>query len=184
MVGASGDLAKKKTYPSLLYLYENNLLPSDVQIWGYARSAKTHQELRDHLYPYLIKNSSEIVVQDFLQRCFYHYGSSYGDEDAYKALMEQMDDFERQAPSPATNRLFYLAIPPNCFAETGVAIKSTGMSTTGWTRVIIEKPFGRDLESCEELLRTLSGQFQEDHLFRIDHYLGSKFFIGYKYGMV
>lgn len=67
VIGASGDLAKKKTYPSLLNLFEDRLLPQHTIIWGYARSAKTHQELRDHLYPHLIKTgTNEIIVKEFL----------------------------------------------------------------------------------------------------------------------
>lgn len=175
VVGASGDLAKKKTYPSLLNLFDSNLLPHDMEIWGYARSVKTHQELRDHLYPHLIQTgASEIIVQDFLAKCFYHSGKSYGDADAYTEMIANIAKFEAGTPSAACNRLFYLAIPPNVFGETGIAIKSAGMAMTGWTRVVIEKPFGRDLDTCNELLETLAGQFDEDHLYRIDHYLGKE----------
>lgn len=175
VVGASGDLAKKKTYPSLLYLFQDNLLPANTVIWGYARSAKTHQELRDHLYPHLIKTGSpEIVVQEFLAKCFYHSGESYGDEKAYTEMIHQIANYEAKTPSAACNRLFYLAIPPNVFGETGIAIKNTGMAMTGWTRVIIEKPFGRDLASCQKLLQTLSKEFDEHHIYRIDHYLGKE----------
>jgi glucose-6-phosphate 1-dehydrogenase len=74
------------------------------------------------------------------------------------------------------NRLFYFAIPPNVFAETALAIKQTCMQDEGkgWTRLIVEKPFGRDLESFEELNETLSQHFTENHLYRIDHYLGKE----------
>lgn len=114
VVGASGDLAKKKTYPSLLDLFEDNLLPEYTVIWGYARSVKTHQELRDHLYPHLIKRgASEIVVKDFLEKCFYHSGKSYGDTDAIAEMVGNISKYEAQSPSAACNRLFYLAIPPN-----------------------------------------------------------------------
>eukprot|EP00980_Cylindrotheca_fusiformis_P028301 scaffold22589_cov138-Cylindrotheca_fusiformis.AAC.64 len=173
VVGASGDLAKKKTYPSLLNLFEDNLLPESTVIWGYARSAKTHQGLRDHLYPHLIKTGAgEIVVKDFLKMCFYHSGKSYGDEEAYTQMISNLSEFEARSPSATCNRLYYLAIPPNVFGESGVAIRKVGMALTGWTRVIIEKPFGRDLDTCNELLETLATQFDEDHLYRIDHYLG------------
>lgn len=152
----------------MLNLFESNLLPEDTVIWGYARSAKTHQELRDHLRPHLLKTgSSEIIVRDFLEKCFYHAGRSYGDEEAYTELIANVSKFEAETPSAACNRLFYLAIPPNVFGESGVAIKKVGMAMTGWTRVVIEKPFGRDLESCDELLKTLSAQFDEDHLYRV-----------------
>lgn len=77
MVGASGDLAKKKTYPSLLNLYEENLLPHELVIYGYARSTKTHEGLRKHLYPHLMKTgASEHVVKSFLEKCFYYSGKT------------------------------------------------------------------------------------------------------------
>ena len=168
VIGASGDLAKKKTYPSLLNLFESGLLPEDTIIWGYARSAKTHQELRGHLRPHLLKTgTSEIIVNDFLDKCYYHAGKSYGDEEAYTELISNIRKFEANTPSAGCNRLFYLAIPPNVFGESGLAIKKVGMSTTGWTRVVIEKPFGRDLDSCNELLETLAAQFDEDNLYRV-----------------
>jgi len=168
VIGASGDLAKKKTYPSLLSLFESTLLPNDTVIWGYARSAKTHEELRDHLRPHLIKTgTSEIIVNDFLSKCYYHAGLSYGDEEAYTELVANISKFEASTPSAGCNRLFYLAIPPNVFGESGLAIKKVGMATTGWTRVVIEKPFGRDLDSCNELLETLAVQFEEDNMYRV-----------------
>mmetsp|Transcript_27538 Transcript_27538/g.60331 ORF Transcript_27538/g.60331 Transcript_27538/m.60331 type:complete len:1339 (+) Transcript_27538:180-4196(+) len=177
VVGASGDLAKKKTYPSLLNLYDDNLLPDDVIIWGFARSALSHEDLRGRLKPYLLKSGDhdESVVDEFLSRCYYKRGSSYGDLDAFAELSKGMDKYEASFPNRHEhNRLFYLAIPPNVFAQTGIAIKKTSMAPRGWSRVIVEKPFGRDLASCEELLGLLSEQFDESQMFRIDHYLGKE----------
>lgn len=180
-MGASGDLAKKKTYPSLLHLFSENLLPKDSVIWGYARSPKTHDELRRHLHPNLIKTGTkERVVQDFLAKCYYHSGKSYGDEEAYTTMMNHVQSFETTSSScrgvpAAANRLFYLAVPPTVFGESGSVIRQVGMAKNGgWTRVVIEKPFGKDLDSCNELLGTLAEQFEEEQLYRIDHYLGKE----------
>lgn len=175
VVGASGDLAKKKTYPALLNLYEENLLPREVVIYGYARSAKTHEELRQHLFPHLVKTgTSELIVTSFLEKCFYYSGKTYGDESAYTSMVGHLAEFEKGSESRVANRLFYLAVPPNVFGPSGVVIKKVGMSTSGWTRLVVEKPFGRDLDSCNELLQSLSDDFDEDHLYRIDHYLGKE----------
>jgi len=175
VVGASGDLAKKKTYPSLLKLYEDNLLPKELIIYGYARSSKSHEELRRHLHPHLIKTgTSRHVVDTFLEHCFYFSGKTYGDESAYTTMINDLAKFESTSGSPVANRLFYLAVPPNVFGESGIVIKKVGMAPTGWTRVVIEKPFGRDLDSCNELLKTLSDDFDEEYLYRIDHYLGKE----------
>eukprot|EP00529_Nitzschia_sp_RCC80_P003578 CAMPEP_0113477456 /NCGR_PEP_ID=MMETSP0014_2-20120614/20214_1 /TAXON_ID=2857 /ORGANISM="Nitzschia sp." /LENGTH=1047 /DNA_ID=CAMNT_0000370545 /DNA_START=30 /DNA_END=3173 /DNA_ORIENTATION=- /assembly_acc=CAM_ASM_000159 len=182
VVGASGDLAKKKTFPSLLNLFADDLLPPDTTIWGYARSKLTDDDLRDRLRPFLVESKPkhpDDVIDAFLSRVKYHGGKSYGDVDAFSELAQNMDAFEKGSSSSNIehfNRLFYFAIPPNVFAETAVAIKKTSMQepSKGWTRLIVEKPFGRDLESFEELNSTLSEHFTEDHIYRIDHYLGKE----------
>jgi len=177
VIGASGDLAKKKTYPSLLNLFGDGLLPDKVIIWGYARSAITHEDLRAKLKPFLLKsgNHTEEVVDNFLSVCFYRSGKAYGDVDAYKAMNSEIVEYEAEHHALVShNRLFYFAIPPNVFAETGIAIKQCAMAHRGWTRIIVEKPFGRDLGSYEALSKTLTKHFTEDHLYRIDHYLGKE----------
>ena len=184
VVGASGDLARKKTYPSLLNLYDDNLLPKNTVIFGYARSKLTDDDLRDRLRPYLAKSEhSKEIVERFLSRCRYHAGTSYGDLQAFEELNEKIEAFEKNPGSVKEgveikhhNRLFYFAIPPNVFAQTGLAVKKHAMQdeSKGWTRLIVEKPFGRDLESFEDLNKTLSQYFTEDHLYRIDHYLGKE----------
>lgn len=176
IIGASGDLAKKKTYPSLLHLYDDNLLPDDIVIWGYARSEMSHKDLRDKLKPFLeTTNVSSEVIDSFLEKCFYKSGDSYGDMKAYTKLNTQILSYEEKVSTcMAHNRLFYFAIPPNVFAETGTAIKETCMAKKGWTRLIVEKPFGRDSQSCEDLLTSLSKSFEEEQIFRIDHYLGKE----------
>jgi glucose-6-phosphate 1-dehydrogenase len=116
VIGASGDLAKKKTYPSLLDLYDDNLLPRNVKIYGLARSKLEDDDLRARLRPYLQKQSShsEEVIDRFLQRCFYQWGSSYGDMDAYTLLNGKMKAFEDSLAGDQQmlhkNRLFYFAI--------------------------------------------------------------------------
>lgn len=144
MVGASGDLAKKKTYPSLFQLFTTNLLPTSTIIWGYARTPMTHQELRDIIRPFLEQTHSNNVLEAFLMRCYYKSGNSYGDTEAWTELIEYIHEQETQEthPTRSHNRLFYLAVPPNVFAETGVVIKQTAMASQGWSRIIIEKPFG------------------------------------------
>ena len=176
VVGASGDLAKRKTYPSLLALFAQNLLPADTLIWGYARSQMTHVELRQRLRPFLLNAVEEPIVDSFLTRCYYMCGTSYGDNSAWESLASYIQEHEDSLPELKHNRLFYMAIPPNVFGETGLAIKKAAWrtSTNGWSRLVIEKPFGRDLESCKMLMATLNSQFQEHDLYRIDHYLGKE----------
>jgi glucose-6-phosphate 1-dehydrogenase len=121
VVGASGDLAKKKTYPSLLQLYKDGLLPDDTIIWGFARTVMTHVELRKRLRPHLVNDSPQEVVDRFLEICFYTQGKSYGDLSAYRKVVEYISEHEQSLPTKIHhNRLFYLAIPPNVFGETGM----------------------------------------------------------------
>lgn len=195
VIGASGDLAKKKTYPSLFNLYVDSLLPQNLKIWGYARSPMSDEQLHQQLHPYIAKsitshrpNASDYIDTFLQQHCYYRNGTSYGDMDAFQQINTAIEQFEQDCEtnhkkdnSDATfqhNRLFYFAIPPSAFAETGVAIYKTCLRSNecrGWTRLIVEKPFGRDLSSFEELNATLSQYFDEEkHLFRIDHYLGKE----------
>lgn len=160
VIGASGDLAKKKTFPSILNLYRDGLLPDDTVVWGYARSKMSDEELRERIRPYLFqeKCATEDVVDKFLSICRYQGGSSYGDQEAYISLKEAIQDKEDSVPGlKGYNRLFYFAIPSNVFAETGLAIKKSCMQdeAKGWTRLIVEKPFGRDLASFEVCTRIL-----------------------------
>lgn len=198
VIGASGDLAKKKTYPSLFNLYVDGLLPKNLKIWGYARSPMTNEKLHTQLHPFIAKSitshheNAESYIDPFLKdHCVYHNGKSYGDMSAFTTVNKEMEQFEQdcittynststtESKKPfQSNRLFYFAVPPSAFAETGVAIHKTCLRTCeelGWTRLIVEKPFGRDLQSFEELNSTLSQYFDEEkHLFRIDHYLGKE----------
>lgn len=133
VVGASGDLAKKKTYPSLLNLFVDNLLPEKARIFGFARSKMTDEELRERVRPFLKKSDhSDEIIEKFLSQCFYQSGESYGDVDAFNALNSSMETFEEEnSDLPKKNRLFYFAIPPNAFGETAVAIKKTSMQSEG-----------------------------------------------------
>jgi glucose-6-phosphate 1-dehydrogenase len=173
VVGASGDLAKKKTFPSLMNLFDDNLLPVSTTIWGYARSDITDDDLRHRIRPYLKESGdhSDEVIETFLSLCHYKSGNGYGDIDAFNDLKVLIEANESENDGlKEYNRLFYFAIPPNVFADAAIAIKKTCMQepSKGFSRIIVEKPFGRDLESFEKLNKTLSEHFKEEHLYRID----------------
>ena len=119
VVGASGDLARKKTYPSLLSLYAGGLLPPTLVVYGYARSAMTDDDLRARIRPHLEGRSDDVVVDSFLDRCHYQSGAGYGDPAGWGELNAKLDGFEAGAEEGVGNRLFYFAVPPNVFAETG-----------------------------------------------------------------
>jgi len=127
-----------------------------------------------------IKGVDTAVLDKFLAKCYYRSGPSYGSVEAFAALATDLNEWEKQQPdgappgSPVANRLYYMAIPPNVFAESGEAIKASGMSVAGWTRLIVEKPFGHDFDSANELATAMTNVFAEEHIYRIDHYLGKE----------
>ncbi|KAK9084631.1 hypothetical protein Sjap_025042 [Stephania japonica] len=175
VVGASGDLAKKKIFPALFALYYEDWLPEHFQIFGYARSKMTDEELRNLISRTLtcrIDKSENCgdKMEQFLQRCFYHSGL-YDSEENFGELDQRLKEKEIGRQS---NRLFYLSIPPNIFVDVVRCASSRASSENGWTRVIVEKPFGRDSQSSGELTRCLKQYLTEDQIFRIDHYLGKE----------
>lgn len=175
VVGASGDLAKKKIFPALFALYYEDCLPEHFTIFGYARSKMTDAELRDMVSRTLTcridkrENCSEKMEQ-FLKRCFYHSGQ-YDSQANFAELDKKLKEHEAGRIS---NRLFYLSIPPNIFINAVKCASLSASSANGWTRVIVEKPFGRDSESSAALTTALKQYLEEDQIFRIDHYLGKE----------
>ncbi|KAL4311232.1 hypothetical protein GQ457_01G001870 [Hibiscus cannabinus] len=175
VVGASGDLAKKKIFPALFALYYEGCLPKHFTIYGYARSKMTDAELRSMVSKTLtcridkMENCGE-KMDEFLKRCFYHSGQ-YDSEENFARLDEKLKEHEGGRVS---NRLFYLSIPPNIFINATKCASTSASSGNGWTRVIVEKPFGRDSESSAALTKALKQYLNEDQIFRIDHYLGKE----------
>ncbi|KAL1187618.1 Glucose-6-phosphate 1-dehydrogenase 3 [Cardamine amara subsp. amara] len=175
VVGASGDLAKKKIFPALFALYYEGCLPEHFTIFGYARSKMTDGELRDMVSKTLTcridkrANCGE-KIEEFLKRCFYHTGQ-YDSQEHFVALDKKLKEHEGGRIS---NRLFYLSIPPNIFVDAVKCASSSASSIKGWTRVIVEKPFGRDSQTSAALTKSLKQYLEEDQIFRIDHYLGKE----------
>ncbi|XP_011627795.1 glucose-6-phosphate 1-dehydrogenase 1, chloroplastic isoform X3 [Amborella trichopoda] len=175
VVGASGDLAKKKIFPALFALYYEGFLPKHFTVFGYARSKMTDEELRTMVSKTLTcridqRENCGDKMEQFLKRCFYHSGQ-YNSEENFAELDKKLREKE---VGKVPNRLFYLSIPPNIFVDVVRCASYSASSSTGWTRVIVEKPFGRDSESSAELTRCLKLYLNEDQIFRIDHYLGKE----------
>lgn len=110
-------------------------------------------------------------MEAFLSRCFYQPGQYDSDAD-FASLDALMGGHE--AALPRADRLFYLSIPPNIFTAVAASASRAASSQRGWTRMIVEKPFGRDLESFKALSRSLYEHLREDQIYRIDHYLGKE----------
>ncbi|KAJ0230511.1 Glucose-6-phosphate 1-dehydrogenase 6 [Hirschfeldia incana] len=183
VLGASGDLAKKKTFPALFNLYHQGFLnPDEVHIFGYARTKLSDQELRDKIHRYLVgeKNASEKAeaLSKFLQLIKYVSGP-YDSEDGFKRLDKAISEHEisKNSSQGSSRRLFYLALPPSVYPPVCKMIKACCTNKSdigGWTRIVVEKPFGKDLESAEQLSSQIGGLFDESQIYRIDHYLGKE----------
>ncbi|TVU46577.1 hypothetical protein EJB05_06119 [Eragrostis curvula] len=175
VVGASGDLAKKKIFPALFALFYEDCLPEHFTVFGYARSKMSDEELRTMISRTLTcridkRENCGDKMEHFLQRCFYQSGQ-YNSEEGFAELDRKLKEKEA---GKVPNRLFYLSIPPNIFVDVVRSASRTASSSSGWTRFIVEKPFGRDSESSGELTRSLKKYLAEEQIFRIDHYLGKE----------
>lgn len=175
--GASGDLAKKKTFPALFGLYREGQLSKSTKIIGYARSKLSNDELKHRIKPYLKYNKENEThvksLDEFLDICTYHQGA-YDSADDFKALEEQVNNLDNQANVTESHRLYYLALPPSVFTTVATNLKNHCYPEDGVIRLIVEKPFGHDLKSSRQLQETLAPLFTENELFRIDHYLGKE----------
>ncbi|KAK9053964.1 hypothetical protein SSX86_025039 [Deinandra increscens subsp. villosa] len=183
VLGASGDLAKKKTFPALFHLHRQGFIGShDVHIFGYARSNMTDDDLRERLRGYLTpckgcEETHEEDVSKFLALIKYISGP-YDVDEGFVSLDEEISAYEMSKDDKGTSsrRLFYFALPPSVYPSVCKMIKRFCMSKSesGWTRIVVEKPFGKDLDSSEELSTQIGELFDESQIYRIDHYLGKE----------
>ena len=179
VLGASGDLAKRKIYPALFALYCQGHLPPQTHIIGYARSELSQAAFRDRITEHLTcryvpgERCAERMTE-FLDQCHYQQGQ-YDNRDDYLDLYQRMHALEETSE---VNRIFYMAIPPSVFMSVAHALGNAGLvrccSREPWSRAVVEKPFGHDRASSDAMVRDLGRVFNEPQTFRIDHYLGKE----------
>ena len=173
--GATGDLTKRKLMPALCRLTDQGCLES-VRILGVGRSPMTDDEFQAHVHEALeaskkIDRLDEETWREFSKRL--HYMSGELDTDTtYQQVAERLEELANEGAS--RNHLFYLATPPSLFSTIVKRLGAAGLNKEDghWSRVIIEKPFGRDLETAKALNATVAEVFKENQIYRIDHYLG------------
>ncbi len=175
--GASGDLAKRKLIPALYSLYVNKLLPNNFAILGVSRTKFTDTAFRDTMRAALEKfnetdNTAEI--DEFSTKLHYH-SLHYNDAGSYNQLAQRLQNLQKEHGIQA-NALYYLSTPPELYGVIPERLANAGLNNQaeGWKRVIIEKPFGYDLQSALTLKDNLLVYWREDQLYRIDHYLGKE----------
>ncbi len=103
-----------------------------------------------------------------------YISGAYDKDDGFQALTKKMEELEAKRGGAAPNRMFYMALPPSVFTVVAAGLKKNCYSDKGMNRIVIEKPFGKDLESCREMMSALKKEWKEDETFRIDHYLGKE----------
>jgi glucose-6-phosphate 1-dehydrogenase len=176
--GASGDLAKRKLIPAIYELARQKMLSEHFVLVGYSRSEMTdeayRQECREAVQKFARTKPVDESVWGRIENATYYIRGDYGAEADHARLNEALAKYDQRFGT-AGNRLFYLSTPPNTFAPVIEALgKSKDTSGKAWERIIIEKPFGRDLASARSLNALLHKYFAEEQVFRIDHYLGKE----------
>jgi glucose-6-phosphate 1-dehydrogenase len=177
--GASGDLVSRKLIPALFNLYRNGWLSNPFHIVGCARTKMDHAEFRTKLEERLATDDPSVRSQwkDFAP--LLHYQSvDYGDITSFVELAGYLQKLDSQRETGG-NRVFYLAIPPMLYETVARHLGKAGMAREeqdggGWSRIVVEKPFGRDLETAVTLDRALRESFEERQIYRIDHYLAKE----------
>ena len=170
--GASGDLTKRKLIPAIYQLYINHHLPDDFAILGTSRTQLTDEVFRDRITEFL--PATEGTGSNFLKRIYYH-PIDYELNDDYNKLKERLNGMSRDL-NISENYLFYLSTPPNLYdvIPEKLALADLHLQAGGFKRLIIEKPFGNSFESAKSLNISLRKNYEENQIYRIDHYLGKE----------
>jgi len=184
ILGAGGDLTRRKLMPALYHLLHDGLLHDDFSVVGAAREDLTDQGFRDRMKQAILESEEIGHVPDatwdhFAQRIHYVRGDMT-DPGFFAAVSGRVAEFERESGQPR-GRLFYLALPPSVYGTAVELLSSTGLvprmddpAQRPWARVIIEKPFGSSLDTARALNQTVLKRLAEHQVYRIDHYLGKE----------
>lgn len=176
--GASGDLARRKLIPSIYNLYLQDLLPENFALLGTGRKKFSDKSFRDHMREALETFSADDAdparVKQFIE-LLYYVSIDTTDPDDYARLKSKLNEVD-ELQNTGENHIFYLATPPSLYARVASSLAGQGLtkSKTGWSRIIVEKPFGYDLTSGMELNKQFREVFDEEQIYRIDHYLGKE----------
>jgi glucose-6-phosphate 1-dehydrogenase len=176
--GATGDLAKRKLFPAIYSLYREGKLGERFAVIGLARRPRTNEQFRQDVYDSIqefarYKSDNNAEWGKFAEH-FEYMSLDIHNLDGFRELKHKADELDRKF-GIAGNRLFYLALAPELFGPVSKNIRDGGMlDSEGWHRVVIEKPFGYDLQSARRLNDEIRDVFREEEIYRIDHYLGKE----------
>lgn len=177
LLGATGDLAQKKLLPALIDLFEKDVLPDYFYLLAFSRNPLSDNEYRAFAREHIEakgKTYDPILLENFLSKIEYTHGT-FEDKEAFARIKEKLEAHD-ESVGMCSSKLFYLAVPPT-FYDTifeqiaAVKLEQPCIVGEGWTRILVEKPFGSDLENAQHLEKKLSKLFHEEQIYRIDHYL-------------
>ena len=177
--GASGDLAQRKLIPAVFDLFKGGYLPEQFALLGASRTDFTDEAFRDKVVfnneHFEQKDASNADVKAFADKLFYQDLATYDGEEDIKALGNRLQELDGQLGT-GQNYIFYLSTPPKLYSTIPGALAKQGLNSSpaGWSRLIVEKPFGYDEESAIALNREIQSHFAENTIYRIDHYLGKE----------
>ena len=173
--GASGDLTRRKIVPALYNMYRKKRLAKDFNVVGISRTEFSHEEfrksMRENVEDFSGKTFEAELWQSFEEKIWYVAADA-----AKEAEMEKITDFLKEIETEETNRLYYLSVAPTLYESIILNLGQHQLAdeAEGWRRIIIEKPFGTDLESARSLNKVVHSVFDERQVYRIDHYLGKE----------
>jgi len=171
--GASGDLTRRKLIPSLFDLYRKDQLHSDIQIIGISRTPFSNEDFRERLKESIKEFYPQTYEKETWNRFSSHISYRAGNVTSIDDYLD-LDSLIKQQQRSPDNRLYYLSLDPRFYQTVTDMLGGTGMADedNGWRRVIIEKPYGRDLKTALDLTNAIQRSFHENQIYRIDHYLG------------
>jgi glucose-6-phosphate 1-dehydrogenase len=173
--GASGDLTQRKLMPALYSLVFRGLLPDSFAVVGTSRTEMTTEEFRALMREAVVEHSRDELKEDVWEQLaerMSYVTADFGVEGGEQPLLERLDELDGSSGTSG-NRVYYLAVPPKAFGPI-VAGLGKARPAGGWTRLIVEKPFGSDLASARALNELVHEDFDEQEIYRIDHYLGKE----------
>lgn len=172
--GATGDLANRKLFPSLYNLFSKGNLSKNFAVVGVARRSLSNDEFKQNIMKSIGNVSNDQEKMSEFASHFYYHSHDVADSASYQALGEIISDLDEHYETQG-NRIFYLAMAPEFFGTIATHLKQDGLTDVqGFKRLVIEKPFGHDLHSAQELNDQIRTAFEEEEIYRIDHYLGKE----------
>jgi glucose-6-phosphate 1-dehydrogenase len=175
--GGTGNLAETKLLPALFDLYTRQMLPDSFTIIGLSRRELSREEYQSYVHRSILSKlptSDENILDTFCSHVRFASGS-FSDDASYDRIKQELLTFDATI-GQCTSKLFYLAVPPNLYSEIFEKLKQSNAMALcdgfgSWSRILVEKPFGSDLTTAEQLEKQLCELFTEDQIYRIDHYL-------------